>query len=129
MPKFFLFVSLSAHGHIGPLLAPAARLQEQGHTVAVASRSDAQERVQKAGLQFVDLGPQPQTPEQMQKAREEAFDPERRDPKQAGHMAATRFADAGKGMAETLFPYIEGLQQKPDVLVTDFLTFVSAGWM
>lgn len=70
--KLVLFVSNTAHGHLGPLLAPAAELLS-GHDVLFASMEEARPRILNILPErcFLSLG---QTPESILKEWQKAVD-------------------------------------------------------
>ena len=73
--KSYLFVSIPDFGHYGPLLEPAKRLQQKGHTVRFASLDEAREKIEKAGLTFIPLGGQPWNSKEQEIIAKGSFNP------------------------------------------------------
>ena len=58
-----LFVAIPAVGHINPLLAQARELGRRGWHTALASCEELRPHVERGGVRFVSLGPNPVSPE------------------------------------------------------------------
>jgi UDP:flavonoid glycosyltransferase YjiC (YdhE family) len=61
--KYALFVGIPAVGHLNPLLVQARELRLRGWRVALASTDEVQAHVERAGVDFVSLGPKPRRKE------------------------------------------------------------------